>query len=216
MANRTILTIEIRSYWHPGTGQGLGSHLDAVTHRGTDKLPALPGRTVKGLLRDAVNRWELFGGYAKEPFAGNNPTITERLFGPPPEWGPAENEPSDERVDHRRSGLLHCPDASLAENDRNYLIANPSLISGLYRSHFSTAIEHESGTAREKSLRGIEVIVPLTLHVELELLDDSQHPVLSAKWIDILRPALHLIRAVGAHRSRGLGRAVLKLPEANR
>ncbi len=86
---------------------------------------------------------------------------------------------------------------------------------GLYRPIFSTAIGHKTGTAEEKSLRGIEVIVPLTLQVELEFVESSQHP-LSAKWIDVLRPALHLIRAVDAHRSRGLGRAVLKLPEAKR
>ncbi len=215
MANSAILTIDIRSYWHPGTGQGLGSHLDAVTHRGADKLPALPGRTVKGLLRDAVNRWEQFGGYSKEPFAGNNPSITERLFGPPPERETAENESAGERLDHRRSGLLRCPDARMNESDRHYLIANPSLISGLYRPLFSTAIDHKTGTAEEKSLRGIEVIVPLTLQVELEFVESSQHS-LSAQWINILRPALHLIRAVGAHRSRGLGRAVFKLPEAKR
>ena len=54
MASSAKLIIDIQSYWHPGTGQGLGSHLDAVTHRGADKLPALPGKTVNGRLREVM------------------------------------------------------------------------------------------------------------------------------------------------------------------
>jgi hypothetical protein len=210
MANRAHLTIDIRSYWHPGTGQGLGGHLDAVTHRGTDKLPALPGRTVKGLLRDAVYRWERFGAYAKTPFAGVKPSITECLFGPPSD---REAEESTAPADRRREGLLRCQSAqmSLSQDDRDYLRTQPELVAGLYRSHFSTAIE-ANGTAKKNSLRGIEVVVPLVLQAELEALDDT-HP-LALAWIEIVSPALHLVRAVGAHRSRGLGRAVLSLEAA--
>jgi CRISPR/Cas system CMR subunit Cmr4 (Cas7 group RAMP superfamily) len=74
------LKIEIRSYWHPGTGRGQGSHLDATTHRNARGLPSLPGRTVKGLVRDAVCRWEAFGSFGDSDSV--RPTITERLFGP--------------------------------------------------------------------------------------------------------------------------------------
>ena len=50
------LKIDIQSYWHPSTGRGQGSDVDALAHRDKDGIPCLPGRTIKGLLRDAVNR----------------------------------------------------------------------------------------------------------------------------------------------------------------
>jgi len=212
MASSAKLIIDIQSYWHPGTGQGLGSHLDAVTHRGADKLPALPGKTVKGLLRDAVNRWEKFGGYADKAFATvtSKPSLAERLFGPPPEI--EESEQKFEEVHQQWTGLLRFSDARLNDSDRQYLKGHKELMAGLYRRHFSTAIEHESGTALVKSLRGIEIIVPLTLYADIECLNGNDE--LAGHWTEILRDALPLVRAVGAHRSRGLGRAVLALQGA--
>ena len=97
----------------------------------------------------------------------------------------------------------------LNDSDRKYLKGHKELTAGLYRRHFSTAIEHESGTALEKSLRGIEIIVPLTLYADIECLNGNNELV--GHWAEILRDALALVRAVGAHRSRGLGRAVLDL-----
>lgn len=189
------LKIEIRSYWHPGTGRGQGSHLDATTHRDARKLPCLPGRTVKGLVRDAVNRWEAFGGFPE-----SEPSIAGQLFGPYGQEG-ASTWP----------GLLRFSDAALPREEADYLAAHHGLIEGLYRSHFSTAIEHESGTAQEKSLRGIELVVPLTLYADIGLVEGARHRGLEANWPDRLKEALILVRAVGAHRSRGLGRAVLSL-----
>ncbi|OGT90059.1 MAG: hypothetical protein A2286_03420 [Gammaproteobacteria bacterium RIFOXYA12_FULL_61_12] len=196
------LKFDIQGYWHPGTGRGQGSHLDATTYRNAQGLPSLPGRTVKGLVRDAVNRWESFGGY---PLGDSGkPGITDQLFGP---YG-AEGT-------HTWPGLLRFSDAMLPKDDVALLslAENQALRDGLYRSHFSTAIEHESGTADEKSLRGIELVIPLALYAEVDLATNAAYGELEKQWPDLLRQALPLVRAVGAHRSRGLGRAVVTLLE---
>lgn len=200
MERTATLKIDIRSYWHPGTGRGLGTQLDAVTHRASNGLPVLPGRTIKGLLREAVRHWEELGGYDDE---NHRPDVllVDQLFGPSEEG--SETWP----------GLLRFSDGVLPRDEAAYLSANPRLIAGLYRSHFSTSIDHESGTAKEKTLRGIELVVPMVLRGEVRTIHGARYRDLEGGWPEILTKALPLVRAVGAHRSRGLGRAVLSWEE---
>ncbi|KOR31459.1 hypothetical protein TI04_00710 [Achromatium sp. WMS2] len=190
------LKIEITSYWHSGTGRGRGSQVDAITHRNIHQLPSLPGRTIKGLLRDAVYRWEQFGGYANQQMT-NAPTITEGLFGP---FGGAT-----------WPGLLRLSDAQLPLAEREALIGQQPLIAGLYRNYFSTAIDHKSGVAQESSLRGMELVIPLTLYAQIELIPNAKYLDLQPHWYKLLSRALPLVQAVGSHRTRGLGRATLTL-----
>ena len=75
----------------------------------------------------------------------------------------------------------------------------------------STAIDHGTGVATNKSLRGIEVVIPLTLYATLNEVPSAKFKI--PNWHKLLEPALPLIQAVGAHRSRGLGRAVVSLEE---
>jgi hypothetical protein len=53
------------------------------------------------------------------------------------------------------------------------------------------------------------VIVPLTLYATLDAVPNAKYPV--ADWHKKIEAALGLIQAVGAHRTRGLGRAVITL-----
>lgn len=191
------LILDIRSYWHPGTGRGAGTALDAVTHRDSRGLPSLPGRTVKGLLRDLVRQAEALDCYDKA-----NPTVEERLFG----WRTRAKVRRPDQVPER--GCLHVSDACLPEPVADYMARNPELLPGLYRSHFSTRVDHKSGTAAETSLRGQEVIVPLTLRAEIFDLPNAQAP---AEWPKQLRLALPLLRGLGESRNRGFGRVIATL-----
>jgi len=187
-----VLKLDIQSYWHPGTGRGSAFHLDAVTHTGAGGLPRLPGRALKGLLRDALQRAESWG-WPNLP-AGS----TEALFGTK-----ADNERSSS------PGLLRVSDATLPPEIAAYLATDPegqNLVPGLYREHFSTAIDPESGVATGRSLRGMRVVVPLTLQARIS--EVANVPV-TADWRARLTVILPLIGAVGAHRSRGFGRVRL-------
>jgi CRISPR/Cas system CMR subunit Cmr4 (Cas7 group RAMP superfamily) len=42
------LKIDLRGYWHPGSGRGGGVVMDAMAHRDSTGLPVLPGRHLKG------------------------------------------------------------------------------------------------------------------------------------------------------------------------
>jgi len=199
MSDPTLM-IDIQSYWHPGTGQGSGFYLDAVTHTGSDDLPRLPGRHLKGLLRDAVYRAECWEW--KDVPDGS----TEALF------GSRVHEDNQQDSEHNPShpGLLRISDASLPKKVVAYLtndVGKP-LISGLYGEHFSTAIEIKTGVAVNRSLRGMQVVVPLTLEAPI-----AEIPGIAAvvDWHKCITAALPLVTAVGAQRTRGFGRAHLRL-----
>lgn len=192
------LTIDLRSDWHAGGGRGQGAVLDAVVHRDASGLPVLPGRHLKGLLREALERaadwgWEGYTGLAAQ------------LFGKRSEEMPAGTVP--------RPGSLRLGDGRLPGDLALWLgsEAGQGHLPKLYRGLYSTAVDHATGSARDRSLRGIEVCVPLTLHAPISLVPGQTPP---ADWAARLQRVLPLIDAVGAHRSRGLGRALLSLEEA--
>ncbi|WP_295888514.1 RAMP superfamily CRISPR-associated protein [uncultured Thiohalocapsa sp.] len=189
------LSIDIRGDWHPGTGAASGFHLDARAHVGADGCPRLPGRTLKGLLRDALWRAEHWG-WTQVP-AGS----TDALFG---------TKADDEQ--HSTPGLLRVSDATLPEAVRAYLAGDEGapLRDGLFREHFSTAIDDSTGVALGRTLRGMQVVVPLTLAAHI-----SEVPGVAPvpDWPDRLAGVLPLVNAVGASRTRGFGRAVLTLTQ---
>lgn len=202
--NSATLNVEIQSYWHPGTGRGSGFYLDAVTHAGPDGLPRLPGRTLKGLLRDALWRAEQWQ-WPQVPQG-----TTWALFGSRDKH--RDSETGDANLSD--PGLLRVGDACLPTEVAAYLSGTKegrALILGLYREHFSTAIEPSTGVAKARSLRGMQVIVPLTLEARIS---EVPGPQVQAGWRETLEAVLPLITAVGAHRTRGFGRARLNWKEA--
>ena len=149
--NTKILKLEISSFWHAGTGAGQGALLDSVVEKDNLGLPYLPGRTLKGILRDAVYRWEQLGGY--ENVTTHKTSITETLFGV---WGDDGNETTQ--------GLIRVGSATMEASFKDAIAQHKnrnSLVSYLYAEHFSTKINKETGTATDKSLRGSEMAIPM-------------------------------------------------------
>ncbi len=194
------LHIRLQNYWHAGTGRGLGAAVDAAAYRDADDLPALPGRHLKGLLRDALEQAQAWGwpGHA-------DGILLHSLFGQRTESVNAGQIPA--------SGLLRVSDARLPEALCAWLgqEAQRSQRAALFRVLQSTAVDDRTGSAKDHSLRGIEVVVPLDLQARIEPLPGATPP---ADWIERLREVLPLVPAVGGHRTRGLGRALLTLEAA--
>lgn len=184
------LTLDVRSDWQAATGRGAGYFLDALVHRDAAGLPCLPGRTVKGLLRDAVSRAEHFG-WLDAP-AG----LTERLFGV--------------RDGVTTPGALRVSNAGLPPHVQRFLATDGAvdLRAHLFRTVYSTAIDHDTGSASDHSLRGVEVAVPLELTATIEQLPGT--PV-EDDWVACVRQALPLLGALGAQRNRGYGRVQCRL-----
>ncbi|MBL3553150.1 RAMP superfamily CRISPR-associated protein [Rhodovulum sulfidophilum] len=185
-----ILKLRILSYWRAGTGRNRPGALDALCQRDHDGLPMIPGKHLKGLLRDAV-RWAHGVGWT--------PSLDETtLFG-------GLDAQADDGLNGTRGGCIRVDSALLPDAERAVLRENPDLIALLFDTRRSTAIG-PNGTAEPGSLRFEEVAVPMTLEARLCAVG-----AVPDGWESELEKALTLVRAVGAQRTRGLGRCILTL-----
>lgn len=208
MLSRT-LTIDFHGYWHAGTGRGSGTHVDALTEKDDQGLPFIAGRHLKGLLRHALRRaadWNWLHDISLPP--GPATDLETLLFGTASQ--------SVARHD-TLPGLLQVDDARLPAAEADFL-AQPDQIplrQQLYREIYSTAI-NEQGSAQDKSLRGIEVTLPVRLEGHISLCADASDSDLHTQqqnWLAQPDPwaplaaCLTLIDSLGASRTRGLGEA---------
>jgi hypothetical protein len=204
------LRIEIHEPWHVGTGTGAGIGADALTVKDAARLPVLPGRQVKGLLRDAMRRAEAAGTVAKGR--------TVELFGTPPApridgEGSLASWQETERY-QTVPGLLRIGSGCLGESEddqfgwRQWAAGGgdeaAELVGEMYDEITSTAIE--DGTVKVGALRTVEVAMPVTLHAPIESAGD-------ASWKEDVEASLGLLRAIGKTRHRGFGRCTVTLLE---
>ena len=185
------IVFDILDYWHAGAGHGAGRFLDASVKRTPAGLPVLPGRTVKGLLRDAVHQCEALGHL-------DNGTA-EDLFG---------SKVGTDRF-KTEAGALQFGNAELPDGWEEYAQTKDGqrILSGFFDDLASTAID--DGQAAEGSLRRIEVAIPVELHATWQSTDPER--IDEAK--QALEQACGLVRRLGVSRTRGLGRVRVYLKE---
>ncbi len=121
-----------------------------------------------------------------------------------------------------KQGALIVSDACIDTELRNYLSAllqaksialnleGENLRRGFFHPIYATRIKHETGSAQDKSLRGMEVAIPLKLTATLSILPNAQ---LNDNWYTELKKCLPLIRSIGNSGSRGLGRVTVTLEQ---
>lgn len=189
-----VITFTFLSPWQIGSGLGEGAHLDALPVTTPAGLPYIPGRSVKGLFREAAQLAEDCGQLA----AG---TVT-RLFGS-----------RDERLSRYETvpGCLQFTSATLGEALERWAAesVNRKAVQELYGVLASTAID-TNGLADDKTLRKIEVALPQSLTATVSAVNGS------ADDIALLAQVAPLIRQAGAHRHRGLGRVQVTVTEVTR
>ena len=139
---KSKMILNLQGYWAVGSGKGGGNEVDSRIDRDADGLPYVPGKMLKGLIRDACFRLQEAGN-ADYNFA-------DKIFG--------------------ESGKIFISDAKLSPALRNALSeeSNKDAKDNLTRNIYSTAILYETGTAENKSLRGYEVAVPMQLTADVE------------------------------------------------
>lgn len=208
MTGRTFkLKLDIRDWWHIGTGQSRGGEVDAVVAREPDTgLPYVPGKTVRGLLRDAVATAAEVGAV---PVTG-----VETVFGSevPGAALAKATRSQDENATLRRArftterGGLRVGDASLGPAWQTWARRKPNeakpLIDALFDSVAATAI-NDDGLVKEQTLRRIEVAAPMTLTavVVWEAGESSVDEVRGT-----LDAGAGFLTALGKGRHRGFGR----------
>jgi CRISPR/Cas system CSM-associated protein Csm3 (group 7 of RAMP superfamily) len=181
-------TITFLSDWHAGSGLGSGADADAVVIKDRDNLPYVPGKTIKGLLKDA-----LLDIKEVQPKRISKDFI-DKHFG---------DVVKDEngKVLKTIPGCLFFSNAVLPVEERNEAMGAVSQF--LYRNIASTSIDNTSGVAKKSSLRTMEVCIPLSIEGYIAGIDKDVIPTLEM--------GLKMVRHLGANRNRGLGRCTIEI-----
>ena len=184
-------TITFFSEWHTGSGLTSGSDLNALVIKNKNNLPVIPGRTLKGLFREAA-----------EDLADLNycdHTLVEKIFG----IGDDKNKDHEESDKKSQASESDCffTNATIPVELSDAVLAE-QLTPHFYRSFASTAIE-ENGIAKTHSLRTMETTIPCTLEAEINNVPENGKALFEncAKWI----------KRLGQNRNRGLGRCQFEI-----
>ncbi|MCQ2974327.1 MAG: RAMP superfamily CRISPR-associated protein [Bacteroidales bacterium] len=188
---RLRYTIEFFNEWHCGSGLASGADVDALVVKDKDNLPFVPGKTLKGLVREAAEDIIQFGK-VKADIVG--------LFGNSKYKNNIDNlDANDNDIDNEKfikEGALFFSNAEIIPDEKKAIISN-GVANSLYKSLSSTAID-DNGVAKKSSLRKIEVVVPCKLEGYIDNVP--------AEAKSILENCMSYIKRLGQSRNRGLGR----------
>ncbi len=181
------ITYQIKFFndWHCGSGLAAGADVDLLVIKDKNNLPFVPGRTIKGLLREAATDITHFREEDEKQI--------DKLFG----------KRSSTESDELQNGCLFFSNATLDKKIASVIIEN-NLSEQLYRSISSTAIDTD-GIAKDKSLRRMQVTVPCELYGEIKSVPKENLP--------LIEEALQYIKRLGQNRNRGLGRCDITVTE---
>jgi len=185
--------IEFFSNWHLGSGLAISADVDAATLKDDHGLPYVPGKTLKGILKDAASL------LAENAYKGIDKAFVDRIFGI-----------NDKDADAQESSLKHYQaqayfsNAYLSEQLANWLTnENVGNQTKLFQRYSSTAIDQETGIAVDKSLRTMEVCIPVSLYGTIDNLQSEED-------VEKMKLVLVAVKKMGQNRHRGLGRLELK------
>lgn len=179
-------SISFHAQWHCGSGLSAGADVDALVIKDKDSLPYVPGKTIKGLIREAVEDLLFFTGSPDDK-------LVRKVFG----HISAENEKEISK------GEAFFTNAELNHDEKTYILCN-NLVKFLYLTKAATEINNK-GVAEDHSLRRIETTVPCTLYGKILNVDDDM--------TSLMTKAAGLIKRIGVNRNRGLGRCTFKIWE---
>ena len=182
-----IYKIKFHTYWHCGSGLAAGADADLLVIKDKNGFPYVPGKTVKGLIREAVD--------LLDPAIQSSDDY-KRVFG--------ISEGNRNKENGNRSDSFF-KDATLQDKEQKFIVQN-NLTQHLYQNISGTAIE-DDGTAKDNSLRKIQVTIPCVL--EGEIIDVPKG------MVDAVSDAMKYIKRLGAWRNRGLGRCSFEEIETN-
>ncbi|MBR5373084.1 MAG: CRISPR-associated protein [Paludibacteraceae bacterium] len=180
--------IEFHTDWHCGSGLAAGADVDALVVKDEKGMPFIPGKTIKGLIREAV---EEIRGLQVEEIRGLQKEQNEENF--VKAFGFFDNK------EQKKKGCMFFSNVTLEPNEYEAIVSNDAA-RFMYRDIASTAID-DNGIAKEHSLRKTEVVVPCTLHGEILNVPEEMAD-------EIIR-SFGFIKRMGQNRNRGLGRCTI-------
>ena len=180
-----IYKIQLLSDWHCGSGLAAGADVDQLVIK-EKNFPFIPGKTLKGLLKDAAITLKDVNAVDTE--------FIKKIFGME-----ASSAQTTQDAINSIKGNSNFSNAELTENLKNQLKNKTDY---LYRKISSTAID-KNGIAEEHSLRRYEVVVPVTLFAKISNVDKGN--------IENIENCMKMVKRLGTGRNRGLGRCDISI-----
>ena len=191
--------IEFHTDWHCGSGLAAGADVDALVVKDKNGMPFIPGKTMKGLVREAVE--ELFfltDGFKNEDKVkdfiktfGNSEDRDAKIYVVPTGL--------EESKDFMKRSEAFFTNAVLNKAEYDAIDVNDAA-RFMYRDIASTSIK-ENGIAKVHSLRKMQVVVPCTLYGEILNVPEDM--------ADEIIQSFGFIKRMGQSRNRGLGRCTI-------
>lgn len=184
MTKTINITIRFFSQWHCGSGTSAGADVDELVVKDKNGMPYIPGKTLKGLIREATEDYVSFSSQSEA--LG---TLLAETFGK--ELG---------ETPEQTAGCAHFGNAVLEGTEYKAIVENHAQ-QYMYDKITTTAID-DDGIAKDHSLRSMEVVLPCTLYASITGVPED--------LADILSESFGMIKRMGQKRNRGLGRCEIK------
>lgn len=166
--------IEFYSDWHCGSGLAAGADVDLLVVKDHDGMPFVPGKTVKGLLHEAVDNYCQFSSTACD---------INNIFG-------FFDDKNDKKI-----GCVFFSNAVLCGHEHEEIV-NHHAQSFMYRQIASTKIG-DNGIAVDHSLRKMEVTVPCTVTGEIAGIPNDMVEIMEHSFCLIKRLGQNRNRGLG-------------------
>jgi CRISPR/Cas system CSM-associated protein Csm3 (group 7 of RAMP superfamily) len=177
--------IEFFTEWHCGSGLAAGADVDALVVKDCDGFPYIPGKTLKGLIKEGVE--EVFN-FEEDSLNGKDKVELRKNMNDA--FGYFDDK------DEKGKGCLFFSNAELPDDIKSVIKCEKEQ-EYLYRSVSSTSID-DRGIAKEHSLRRMETTVPCTL--EGVIIN------VPSEMVKHIERGMQFIKRLGVNRNRGLGR----------
>jgi CRISPR/Cas system CSM-associated protein Csm3 (group 7 of RAMP superfamily) len=189
-----IYQIDFFTYWHASSGLSGSTYADLLVNKTDKNLPFIPGKTLKGLLREAAESiHELNSELVTADFI-------DYVFGLSP-----TKEEMDKEIFTKEANCFFS-NAYLSEKLTTSI--NKESTNYLYKVISSTKID-KNGIAEDSSLRQLEVTVPLILYAKIEHFPEEDN------YLKQFKHCLNWVKRMGLNRSRGLGRCHFSILKEN-
>jgi CRISPR-associated protein Csx10 len=179
------LTITLLSETLIGNAEGFGATIDKDSVFDEAGLPYIPGKRIKGILREQADLYEKFGQ--------NGSFKTDKLFG--------QEGMTDKNQDHLTVSNFFLPEYQENRSSLIELIKKGKITRSEVMEHFSalrmmTRID-QNGIAADTSLRTYRILKKGTSFSGLITFD--------IKWENDIRKIIAMSRRLGSSRNRGMG-----------
>lgn len=194
------IEIDFLSDWHIGSGLGKGSYADLTPVKDEYGLPYIPGKTLKGLLRESAE----FIINMNNKYATN---LINETFG-------LANSNEENGDVNSTIGVFKFFNAELTEQDKLAImdvdfdkqISAQEKIKSLYKRYTFTKINEKTGVVENKTLRNIEFVIPIQLQSTICIFNET-----NPQHLELIEKSCLFIRSLGLLRNKGFGKCSIKI-----